>query len=473
MQYYFIQFSPYLNCIGMLFYVFDAYFLFLLDKQADESAGFLRQNFWMFFVQVVSFVDLALVSKNLMYVFFYGFVQILLLFILLLTRLIYPKSNKLLLNNMCFLLGIGFIMMARLTYGADRVYEEALGKAGRQYLIAVISLAVCLFVPFLVSRIRFFKKCKWIYAGLGIAALGAVWILSETTNGSKITFTIQGLTFQPSEFVKIIYLFFLAAMLWDNVSFPRIFITGLLAAAHVIILVLSTDLGSALLYFVAYVLIVFVASKKFRYLLAGILGGALASMVAYQLFEHVRTRVLAWQDPWLYIDDQGYQITQSLFAISSGGWFGTGLLKGSPSSIPYVEADFIFSAICEEFGGIFAMGLILVCLSSFLVMMQMSLRITDHFYQLICFGGGILYMMQIFLTIGGGIKFIPLTGVTLPFVSYGGSSCMSMMLLFYILHGIYMRLEKALEAKEEERLNRKKKEGRLKENGSKKKKSAR
>lgn len=95
------------------------------------------------------------------------------------------------------------------------------------------------------------------------------------------------------------------------------------------------------------------------------IGGGAASYLAYLLFDHVRVRVLAWQDPWKYIDSKGYQITQSLFAIGSGSWFGMGLLKGNPTAIPYVEADFIFSSICEELGVIFGMCLILICISSF------------------------------------------------------------------------------------------------------------
>lgn len=118
-----------------------------------------------------------------------------------------------------------------------------------------------------------------------------------------------------------------------------------------------------------------------------------------------------------------------------------GLLKGNPKAIPYVDADFIFSSICEEFGVIFGICLILICISCFVTMMQTAMRIHDRFYQLIVYGIGIVYIFQIFLTIGGGIKFIPLTGVTLPFISYGGSSIMTTMIMFFIVQGIYVRLQ--------------------------------
>ena len=135
-------------------------------------------------------------------------------------------------------------------------------------------------------------------------------------------------------------------------------------------------------------------------------------------------------------------MAQSLFAIGTGGWFGAGLYQGQPDTIPVSAEDFIFSAISEEMGLIYAMCLILICVSSFLEMMRIAVKIHDRFYQLIVYGIGIMYIFQIFLTIGGGTKFIPLTGVTLPFISYGGSSVMTTMIMFFIIQGIYIRLQK-------------------------------
>ena len=145
------------------------------------------------------------------------------------------------------------------------------------------------------------------------------------------------------------------------------------------------------------------------------------------------------------IDSAGYQITQSLFAISSGGFFGLGLYKGTPESIPTVEADFIFSAIAEELGILFAVCLILICVSCFIMFMNISIRLNDKFYQLIAFGLGVIYIFQVFLTIGGGTKFIPLTGVTLPLISYGGSSVLTTLMMFAIVEGLYVLRQKEIE----------------------------
>ena len=143
-------------------------------------------------------------------------------------------------------------------------------------------------------------------------------------------------------------------------------------------------------------------------------------------------------NPWADIENTGYQITQSLFAIGTGGWFGMGLCQGMPQKIPVVEKDFIFSAIAEELGGIFAVCVILICLGCFLQFMLIATRMQAVFYKLIAVGLGLEYITQVFLTVGGVTKFIPSTGVTLPFVSYGGSSILSTFILFGVMQGLHI-----------------------------------
>ncbi len=441
MQEYIIELSKYYIVFFMVLYTLTCFFALWCKKEQRLHVLYLTQNALMVLVQISCFLNLALVSKDIQYLFFFGFVQIFLLAAVMLVTMIYEKANRLLLNNMCMLLGIGLCIISRLSFH----------HAIRQYVIVLVSFIISLVIPYLLSRIRFLKKLTWVYAAVGITLLSAVLILGEVTHGSKISFSVAGVSFQPSEFVKIIFLFFLAAALWEDVSFLRVALTASLAGIQVIVLVVSKDLGSALIFFVGFVLVVFVATRNYLYLLAGILGGGIAAAVSYRLFDHVRTRVLAWRDPWSYIDAQGYQITQSLFALGSGSWFGMGLLKGNPKSIPYVYVDAVFSAVCEEMGVLFGICLILICIGNFLVIMNIALRIHDRFYQMIVYGIGIMYIFQIFLTVGGGIKFIPLTGVTLPFISYGGSSCMTTMIMFFIIQGIYMRLRQMEEAQENKR----------------------
>lgn len=443
MREYVIELSKYFIAICMALYTYECFAVFRYRDEESRRGIYLRQNILLFIVQFFCFLDLTLASKKVEYLFFYLFVQVFLIAAIQVSGMVYEKASRLLINNMAMLLGVGFCMISRLSFQ----------KALKQYVIVLISLVIVMFLPFVLNKFTFLKKLTWLYAAAGILLLSGVLILGEVTLGSKISYSIGGLAFQPSEFVKIIFIFFLAGALWENTSFKRVALTTALAGLHVLILVLSKDLGSALIFFMGYLFVVFIATRNYWYLLAGVIGGCAASYGAYLIFDHVKVRVLAWQDPWKYIDNQGYQITQSLFAIVSGSWFGTGLYKGNPSSIPFVDVDFIFSAVCEELGVLFGICLILVCISCFVMMMDIAVRLKDRFYQLIAYGLGIMYIFQIFLTIGGGIKFIPLTGVTLPFVSYGGSSVMTTMILFFIIQGLYIRMQQ----EGEKRLVRKKK----------------
>jgi peptidoglycan glycosyltransferase len=190
---------------------------------------------------------------------------------------------------------------------------------------------------------------------------------------------------------------------------------------------------------VTYVFILYVATSKPLYLFSGLLAGSGAAYVAYQLFYHVRVRVMAWQNPFAYIDKEGFQVAQSLFAIGTGGWFGMGLNRGLPTEIPVVENDFIFSAISEELGGLFAICIILIYVSCFVMFINIAVEQEEAFYKLAASGFAVLFIFQIFLSIGGVIKFIPSTGVTLPLISQGGSSVFATVLIFMILQGIYIR----------------------------------
>lgn len=427
---YITELSKYIIPALMAVYVLCGYAC-LWDRLGRKASVYVFRSVLIFLLQLVLFADLALVSRELEYVFFYAFVQMFLLAAAVMVPVIYRQADRLLLNSMCMLLGTGLCIVSRLSFN----------KAVRQYIIALVSFAASLCIPWVLSRIRFLRKLTWVYGLLGIGLLGAVLIRSEITYGAEISFTIGGVTFQPSEFVKLIFVFFLAGALWEDASFPRIALTAAAAGAHVVILVLSKDLGSALIFFVSYVFIVFVAARNYLYLLAGMLGGGGAAWGAYELFAHVRNRVVTWRDPWTYIDRAGYSVTQSLFAIGGGSWFGMGLLQGDPTAIPFVEKDFIFSSLCEELGAVFGICVLLLALLCFLAMMRTAARIRDRFYQLIVYGIGIMYIFQIFLTVGGGVKLIPLTGVTLPFISYGGSSVTVTMAMFFIIQGIYIRLQ--------------------------------
>lgn len=428
MEQYILEFAKYFITIFMALYTYECFAVFRFKTEEKRKGIYVRQNLLMFLLHFTCFLVICTETGEVEYLFFYAFQEVILFAAMTLFHMIYPNINRLIINNACLLLSIGFVILTRLSYD----------KAVKQFIIVAVSLAAAMVIPFFVDKFKILKELKWLYAAVGIAALAAVYILGSVTKGAKLSFSIAGLSFQPSEFVKIIFVFFIASALYKAADFSQVCITAVVAGIHVIILVLSKDLGSALIFFFVYVLMVVVATKNWLYFLAGAAGGAAAAFAAYKLFYHIRVRVLAWQDPWTVIDNEGFQISQSLFAIGSGGWFGLGLYQGSPKSIPDVESDFIFSAVAEEMGLIFAMCLILICLSCFMMCMNIAVGLKDKFYQLVAFGLGVTYIFQIFLTIGGGTKFIPLTGVTLPFVSYGGSSVLTTLIMFSIVEGLYI-----------------------------------
>jgi cell division protein FtsW (lipid II flippase) len=309
-------------------------------------------------------------------------------------------------------------------------------------VFVIAGATVVLIIPYILKKISMFRKLTWVYAAVGILSLAIVAVAGSTSYGAKLSISIAGISVQPSEFVKILFVFFIASMLFEKNDIRQVAITSVFSAAFVLMLVASKDLGGALLYFVTYLAMIYVATRRLSYFVGGLGLMGLAAFAGYKLFSHVQTRVLAWKDPLSVIDDQGYQVSQSLFGIGTGSWFGLGLGQGKPNKIPVVEKDFIFSAIAEEMGGIFAICLLLVCVSCFFMMMNIAMQMRDSFYRLVALGLGTLYAMQVLLTVGGAIKFIPSTGVTLPLVSYGGSSLLSTMIIFGVVEGLYIRKDK-------------------------------
>lgn len=428
MELYITELSKYLITLFIALYTLECFLVFRYREEEHRGGIYIRQNLLMFLVHFSCFLVICFETGKLEYLLFYVLQQILLFATVVLFRMIYPNGNRLVINNMCMLLSVGFVILSRLSYE----------KAIKQFFIVTVSIIIGMLIPYFIHKLKFLKSLTWVYAAVGIIALGIVLILGSVTYGSKISYSVAGITFQPSEFVKIIFVFFLASALYESHDFLHVVITAVVAGVHVLVLVASRDLGSALIFFIVYVMMVFIATGNWIYLFLGGAGGCGAAVLAYQFFTHVQVRVQAWRDPFSCIDDAGYQITQSLFAISSGGWFGMGLFRGTPGSIPFVEADFVFSAVAEELGIAFSMCVILICVSCFIMFMDISIRLQDGFYRLIAFGLGVTYIFQVFLTVGGGTKFIPMTGVTLPLVSYGGSSVLTTLVMFFIIEGLYI-----------------------------------
>ncbi len=422
------EFSRYIIVILFALYTFYCFRAFARKSTEGKERVFYAQQTLILLIHALCSVILMLEKMEWRYVVLYFLELVFFLGFAKIYKVIYKGLSKLVFNNMMMCMMIGFVMLGRLDYDYGI----------RQLVMAAAAMGICLLVPLFIERFSIWEKLGWQYALAGICLLLLVFVIGVEKYGSRNWITLGGFAVQPSEFVKIIYVFFVAAMLSKSTQFKHVIVVSALAAVHVGILVVEKDLGAALIYFLTYVMMLYVATMQIWYLLAGLGSGAAASVVAYRLFSHVQTRVTAWRDPWNHIDDKGYQICQSLFAIGTGGLFGMGLGQGLPQSVPVVESDFIFSAISEEMGVIFAVCLILVYISCFIMFINIAMKMKKNFYKLTAFGLSVEFIVQVFLCIGGATKFIPSTGVTLPLISYGGSSIVATIVLFGIIQGMYV-----------------------------------
>lgn len=423
-----IELTKYLMVILIGAYTYHAYRVVAKKNRKFQEKSYRWMIFCLFLLHFAGYFTMYIQAPSDKLLLLYGGEVLLFILVLTFYMNIYPNISRLLLLNMLMLLSVGFIILTRLSFD----------KAVRQVLISSFAFAIGLLVPATIKRFSKLRNYGWIYGVIGVGLLILVLFVGDERYGATSWITLfEVVSFQPSEFVKILFVFCIAALLDEGTDFKRICAITVMAAATVLAIVFQRDLGGALIFFVTYVFMLYVATTKPIYLLSGLAAGSIASWIAYKLFDHVKVRVIAWKNPFGYIDNEGYQISQSLFAIGTGGWFGMGLLQGLPTSIPVVDSDFIFSAIAEELGGLFALCLILIYVNCFMILINISLKHWDDFYRLLSLGFSVMIGFQVFLTIGGAIKLIPSTGVTLPLISSGGSSIISTIIMFMVIQGIF------------------------------------
>jgi peptidoglycan glycosyltransferase len=422
------ELSKYINIVLIAVYTYYAFRVFGFEDKKKQNRTYRKMSYLIFGFHFICYLVLYLNTKSVKTIFLYAMEVAAMILVLCLYQWIYVNLSKQILHNMLLFITIGYVMLTRLSFD----------KAVKQFIIASAALGLCLIIPLLIDKIKHLSSLGWIYGILGILFLSSVLVWGVENYGATNWIRIAGITFQPSEFVKLLFVFCIAALLSKRTDFKYIILVTALAALHVFILVLEKDLGGALIFFITYLVMLFVATSQPIYFFSGLIAGSGASYLAYHMFNHVRVRVMVWKNPWSLIDKEGYQVSQSLFAIGTGGWFGMGLYHGLPTSIPVVASDFIFSAISEEMGGFFAVCLILICISTFVMFINIAMKLNNTFYKLIALGLSIMYIFQVFLSIGGVTKFIPSTGVTLPLISYGGSSILSSIIMFSVIQGLYV-----------------------------------
>lgn len=339
---------------------------------------------------------------------------------------LHKHTNRLLWNCVYMLLSVSFIMLWRLDQ-----------ESAKMQIWWILACFVVVNVVMLVFRGRWIWKIPApVFMVISAGLIVLPFIFPSEANGSLNWADIHGFVFQPSEFVKLTFAFFLAVIYTKQRRLTSVIQAGLVTGFMAIVLLVQNDLGALLIFGILAWMMTYDYLGKGFVLWGGLIGIAIAAVLAYRFVGHVQTRFDIWLNPWEDINGSGYQIAQSLFAITSGGWFGSGLYQGFPGYIPAKTTDMIFSAIAEEFGAAFGITLILIYLLMFLFVMETGRREKNTFRRNLLMAFGILFMSQTFIIVGGVIKMIPLTGVTLPFVSYGGSSLLSNFITIGIIEAV-------------------------------------
>ncbi len=352
-----------------------------------------------------------------------------------------PRADATLLPLVALLNGIGFVMISRLDKGLART----------QSVWTAVAIAAFVATLVIVRRVRVLEQYRYTFAFLGIAFLLLPLApgIGREVNGARLWARVGPVTFQPGEIAKVLFVVFFAAYLVEKrellssgsrriglMMLPDPKHLGPLVLAWAVAILLMTggkDLGSSLLFFALFTAMLYIATARSAYLVAALVLFVGASVVAYNMFSHVTVRVSTWINPWPTSQGKGYQLVQSLFAFGSGGFAGTGLGLGSPQKIPNASTDFIFSAIGEELGLIGTIAVVI----AFLLLVGTGFRIarqTDRpFSKLFAAGLSVILGVQMFVIVGGVSRLIPLTGITLPFISYGGSSLVANWVIIALL----------------------------------------
>lgn len=378
-------------------------------------------------------------------------------------RRFFPDGDKYILIFSNILAVIGLAMLYRLdlpvaggTYITDGSSIRTF-LATKQIIFFTLGVAAFILVVVILPDLKSFDKYKYFYLVVTLIFMSLGTFLGKEIYGAKNWVTIAGFSFQPSEFGKVSLVAYLASALKDYGK-PSKFskkigskvikensklddIVSLIEPAMVVMvslafMLLQTDLGSALIFFSISLAMLYIATSKGKYVIIALVLFIFGAVAGYFLFGHVRTRVMIWQDPWKYGYDAGHQVVQSLIAIANGGFFGTGLGNGYPKFIPVIESDFIFSGICEELGLLTGLAIIILYFLLFYRCIRAAIYAKDNFSRLLAVGYSTMIVSQVLVIIGGVTGAIPLTGITLPLVSYGGSS----ILITYISLGIVQKI---------------------------------
>ena len=384
---------------------------------------------------IALFTNLAIIKdpidKNALY--FGGILCVVIFIAHFIVRKFYPNGDKFILTFSCLLVVIGIAMLYRIN---PKVAEK-------QLMWFLLSIVIYIIILKLFPDFRKFSKYKNLYMIFILIFMPMALIIGTEVFGAKNWVIIGPVSFQPSEFGKIALVLYLSAALKEykagnnsKSNIKHLIQPALIVMVSLGCMVLQRDLGSALIFFGISITMLYIATGNKLYIITCLILSAIGSFVSYNIFGHVRQRVEIWRNPWAYAQDQGYQIVQGLYSISSGGMFGSGLGQGYPGFVPVNTTDYIFAIICEEFGMVFGIGIMIVYFLLFYRCIRTAFVTDDEFLQLNAVGFSAMIACQILVIIGGIFAIIPLTGIALPLLSYGGSSMLTMFFALGILQKI-------------------------------------
>ena len=348
-------------------------------------------------------------------------------------RRFYPDGDKFILIFASVLAVVGVAMLYRINPNTaiKQLIWIALGIIG--YILIVVIL----------PDLKSFAKYKNVYMIITLVLMPLALIFGTEQFGAKNWILIGPISFQPSEFAKIALVLYLAAALATYESkksfkeeVKQLFQPAVVAGFSMGCMVLQRDLGSALIFFGISITLLYVATSKKKYVFTALGLAAIGSVAGYTMFGHVRERVMIWRDPLKYALGSSYQIVEGMYSIAAGGLFGVGLGQGHFQNLPVKESDMIYAIICEEFGIIFAIGLMIIYFLLFYRGIRAAFVTKDSYSQLIAVGFSTMIACQTLVIIGGIFSVIPLTGITLPIISYGGSSVLTIFFALGILQKI-------------------------------------
>ena len=331
-------------------------------------------------------------------------------------------ADKLLLALTNFLCALGVLVLY--STNPAYAYQQAL-----YYGVGVAAMVICIY---LVRLVKSWHAFSVLMTPLSLALLALPLVIGRETNGAKNWFYVAGISVQPSEIVKLSLLIIVSFYMSRHRMLPWLFFSVCCLG----LLMLQKDLGTALMYYGTTLFLYYASTGNLIVTGVGIGGGVGAAALGYKMFAHVKKRVAIWRNPWSDYERSGYQIVQSLMALASGGLIGVGLGLGSPRTIPVYHTDFIFAVICEQFGLIFGLCVLAMYVAIIWRGATTAMAARTSFHGLLAMGCTTLIALQTFTIIGGVIKLIPLTGVTMPFVSYGGTSLVSSLCVMGLLQGV-------------------------------------